>query len=306
MNVKAYTAGIKKELWEFHNILFWLPIIVAAIFVAFPFIQYWTIEEYQINNIMGGLQSLSGQSLTGVDQDVFANMSFAAISSVIVPFITVSFVVQLYYFTTCLFDERRDLSVYFWRSLPVSDATTVSLKVITGGLVIPAIFLAAATITVLVLLVMALIVTAVLHVGFDISLWAVWGNVSVVSSLVKIWITLLPAFLWLLPVYVWFMLASMFAKKAPFLWAVLPVFILLVIEAIMVNVFNLSSLTILPAIGAYLELSPELVHQYSAATTDKTMLPFWLLVDKVNIAALAVAAVIIYLTYWLRVNRSYA
>lgn len=304
MNIKPYTAGVKKELWEFHKILLWLPIIIGGLAVALPLLQLVTLEEYQWGNILHQLNEISVHTLSEYEIEKIGESSFAAIAGLFIPFIAISLIVQLYYFTSCLSDERRDLSVYFWRSLPVSDAATVGTKLLTGGLIIPAIFMAVATLTLLAWVVIALVISVVLAGGYNISLWEVWGHVAVISSLAKVWINLLPYFLWMLPVYTWFMLASMFARKAPFLWAVIPVAALVIIDLISVEFLNLDSHLIAPVLAEYITISDSMVKDNYALAGDVSMLPFHVLLDKINIFAILAAGVMLYVTYWLRVNRS--
>lgn len=304
MNIQPFSAGIKKELWEFHKILMWLPIIVGALIIALPLLQFWSLEDYQWQRILIELREISNINISEYEAEQIRESSFAGIAGLFLPFIAISFIVQLYYFTSCLFDERRDLSVYFWRSLPVSDASAIAIKLLTGGIVIPVIFMLVATITLVVAIIVGLLFSVFLANGYSISLWEVWGNISVVPSLVKIWINLLPYFLWMLPVYAWFMLASMYAKKAPFLWAIMPVALLIVIEATTVEFFNLNSYIFLPILGHYFEVTSILISQHYNADSDATMLPFYVLMDKISIVGLLVSAALLSLTYWLRVNRS--
>lgn len=304
MNTQLFTAGVKKELWEFHKILFWLPIIIAAMAVCLPLLQYFTLEDYQWDAILRALNEVASHTLTESDIKQISESSFAAIAGLFLPFVAISVIVQLYYFTSCLFDERRDLSVYFWRSLPVSDAATIGTKLFTGGLVIPLVFMAVATITLVVWVIIALVISVMLASSYSISLWEVWGHVTVASSLVKVWINLLPYFLWMLPVYTWFMLASMFARKAPFLWAVVPVAALMVVDGVLVEFFNLDSYFIVPILGEYFAVSDDLLASHYDRIGDVTMLPFNVLLDKVSLVGLVAAGVMLYATYWLRVNRS--
>lgn len=304
MNTQIFTAGIKKELWEFNKILFWLPVIVGALAVFLPLLQYITLEEYQWNNILRKLNELSELVLSERDIEEIGVSSFAAVAGLFVPFIAISLIVQLYYFTSCLFDERRDLSVYFWRSLPVSDAATIGTKLLTGGLIIPLIFMAVATLTLIAWVIIALVISVMLASSYSISLWEIWGHVTVISSLAKVWINLLPYFLWMLPVYAWFMLASMFARKAPFLWAVVPVAALAIMDAVFVQFFKLDSFIIAPVLFEYFAITDNSIASNYEALNDVTMLPFHVLMDKVSIFGLLAAGVMLFATYWLRVNRS--
>lgn len=304
MNIQLFTAGIKKELWEFRKVLLWLPIVIAALAIVLPVFQLFRLEDHQWNNILRALTHLSELSFSEHDLNKISESSFAGVAGLFIPFIAISLIVQLYYLTSCLFDERRDLSVYFWRSLPVSDAATIGTKLLTGGLVIPIIFMIVASITLVTWVLIGLVISVILASSYSISLWEVWGHITVISSLAKIWINLLPCFLWLLPLYTWFMLASMFARKAPFLWAVVPVAVLAIMDGIFIQFYHLDSFFIHPVIGGYFTITDSSIASNFAEVRDVTMLPFYVLLDKVSAIGVAAAAAMLYLTYWLRVNRS--
>jgi ABC-2 type transport system permease protein len=223
-----------------------------------------------------------------------------------VPFIMVSLIIQLYYFTTCLFDERRDLSVYFWRSLPVSDVLSVGVKLITGALVVPTIFMLAATCVVFVFLLFALIACTVLSLGYDISLWGLWGSADIIGNLTSIWLNLLPYALWMFPVFAWLMLASMFANKAPFLWAILPIAAILLIESFVVEYLHLGGGFFLNTLREYFAFGQGLFSNNVADTDSTRFILFSALSSKISIVATLIAIGFMYLTYWLRVNRSHA
>lgn len=305
MNTIALKANVKKELWEFHKVLLWLPVVITSLILLMILVQYVALEQHQADNIMQALTHLSNLNAEEFNFDKIQEVSFGVSSGLFVPFLVIAGVVQFYYFTSCLFDERRDLSVYFWRSLPVSDATTIGVKLFTGALVIPAIFMLAASALLFILLIVALIVTVVLSVGSDISLWHIWGSLPILSNITKVWISLLPYTLWLLPLYAWVMLASMFAGKAPFLWAVIPVVLLVIIESMFGHMFHFFSPVIAPALLNYFAIDNNLIQQNAMQLQDVSLLPFSVLTDKVSLIGLVISAVLLYGVYWLRTNRSH-
>jgi len=137
MNSSQIITSFRKEIWEFKKTLFWVPLIIAVLIIAAPLLQLLRMEEYQMSAMFAFISNVDNlANLEGVTR-LFLN----GVMGMFVPFIMVSLIIQLYYFTTCLFDERRDLSVYFWRSLPVSDVLGISVKLITGALVVPIIFM---------------------------------------------------------------------------------------------------------------------------------------------------------------------
>ena len=225
MNRSQIIFSLRKEIWEFRKTLFWVPLIIASLIIAAPFINLLLLDESPFTKLTENLAQF--EELPNVQG--FGRFFLASIMGMFVPFIMVSLLIQLYYFTTCLFDERRDLSIYFWRSLPVSDALSLTTKLVTGALVVPAIFMMAATLVVVVYLLFALIFCIVMSVGYDVSIWGLWGSANIFSNIASVWLNLLPYAVWMFPVFAWLMVASMFANKAPVVWARLPVVALLLL-----------------------------------------------------------------------------
>jgi len=302
MNIATFTMSIKKELWEFNKLLFWVPVIIISMMVTAPLLQLLIIEDYQMNAIFNGLAQLQHHTL----DEEFSRFSFAAMSGLFVPFMMVALLVQLYYFLVCLFDERRDLSIYFWRSMPVSDLSTIAYKLFTGTFVIPAVFMLAATVTLLIAVVFAFIVCVVLAVGFDISLWHIWGSFNFFSNLALTWLSLIPFVLWLFPLFAWLMLASMFANKAPFLWALLPIVIVVLVEAFVVHYFNLESQMFASLLLDYFGINDDTLRSNFTHENAMHLMPIKVLMSKVSVVAIAVGAGLMYFTYWLRVNKAHA
>lgn len=302
MNLSLLTMSAKKELWEFNKLLFWVPIIIMTMMVAAPLLQLMIIEDYQWNGLLNFLTQLQHRSL----DEGLAQFSFAAIQGIFIPFMVVALIIQLYYFLVCLFDERRDMSIYFWRSMPVSDATAISTKLLTGALVIPGIFMLAATVTLVLALVLAFIGCIALSVGYDISIWHVWGSLELFTNVSLVWLSLIPFVLWLFPLFAWLMLMSMFANKAPFLWALLPIIILVLVEAFVVHYFDLNSSFFIQILTDYFGINEDTLQNNFDHEANMRLMPIKVLMSKISVVAIAVGAGLMYLTYWLRVNRSHA
>ncbi|WP_289028249.1 hypothetical protein [uncultured Paraglaciecola sp.] len=301
MKVMQIFMGVRKELWEFKKTLFWMPLLIGIFMIAAPLLKLLLLEGAQIRVVFEGVSN--ADNLNNVQG--LTRLFLATIMGMFAPFILVGLVIQLYYFTTCLFDERRDQSIYFWRSLPVSDGQNIMVKLLTGALVVPAIFMLAATLVVFIFVLLGLLGCYILDVGYDISLWELWGNANIFSNMTSVWTSLLFYALWMFPLFSWLMLASMFANKAPFLWAVLPVALLLVIESYITNYLKLDSHFLREALLEYFALAKELIpNSIQQVGTPKFILisALW---NKISLIGTALGIGFIYLTYWLRVNRSH-
>ena len=298
MNTTIMKASIKKELWEFNGMLTWVPVILAGVFIFIPLLGV-ILNGVDMKELMIGLENLSQFQSSDRISEVFFVSAIALFS----PFIAIGFIVQIYYFVTCLFDERRDQSVMFWRSLPVSDKMTIASKVLTGAIVIPVIFFGAATLLMLLMLVLAVIACSVLSIGFDISLWGVLAGADIISGVGYIWLTLVPIAIWLLPLYSWLMLASIYANKAPFLWAVLPIVALLVIEGIVVHYLHLSQPFFGHFLMDYFSMTPEHLTDVSVDQDRSRSATLWMLISQIDYRTVLVSAALLLSTYWFRVNK---
>lgn len=301
MNKSQIISSFRKEIWEFKKTLFWVPVIIAIFIIAMPLLKLILLEEHEKTMLLDAITNVDNL----VNVEGFTRFFLATIMGMFVPFIMVSLIIQLYYFTTCLFDERRDLSIYFWRSLPVSDVLSLSVKLLTGALVVPIIFMLAATCVVLVFLLFALLACTVLSIGYDISLWGLWGSADIISNLTSIWLNLLPYALWMFPVFAWLMLASMFANKAPFLWAILPIVAILVIESFVIEYLHLDGGFFFNTLREYFAFGQNLFPNNVVDMESPRFLLFSALSSKISVVATLIGVGLMYLTYWLRVNRSH-
>ncbi len=137
--------------------------------------------------------------------------------------------VTIFYCVDALHGERQDRSILFWKSLPVSDVTTVLSKAFVGIVIPP---LAAFVVTVVVQFIMLLVSSSILS-GSGLSVAPLWSNVALVeTSLMLLYHLLTVHIVWYAPFYAWMMLASAWAKRMPFLWAALPPLALGLLEKI--------------------------------------------------------------------------
>ena len=306
MNTAIMKASIKKELWEFNGMLKWVPITLAGVFIFIPLLSVM-LSGMNMEKLLHELGEISQQfaRLTEMQQsDRLGEVFFVSAIALFTPFIAIGFIVQVYYFVTCLFDERRDQSVMFWRSLPVSDGMTIASKLLTGAVVIPVIFFGAATLLMVLLFALAVIGCIILSVGFDISLWGVLGASEIFSGVGYIWLTLLPIAVWLLPLYSWLMLASVYANKAPFLWAVLPIVALLVIETIVVHYMNISQPFFGHFLVDYFSITPDHMAELAVEKENTRTAALTLLIAQIDYRTVLVSAGLLFGAYWFRVNKS--
>ena len=138
-----------------------------------------------------------------------------------------SFIVGVFYCLDALHGERRDRSILFWKSLPVSDLTTVLSKMSIPLVVLPLLTFAVIVVT----QILMWLWTAMLLLANGLPL-----PTSAQLPLVQSWLVLLYGIiaikLWHAPIYAWLLLVSGWARRATFLWAVLPLLAIGAVERI--------------------------------------------------------------------------
>ncbi len=207
---QAFYWSVRRELWEYRSI-YMAPLVVAAVaFVAFCLSASAGIWVQPLR-----LDSAHFQS----PYDMLAGLMMGT-----------GIILTVFYCLDALHGERRDRSILFWKSMPVSDTTTVLAKASIPLIVLPAIVIAVTVVTqLLMLLVSSLIVPAS---GGSVA--ALWSNLSFFQmSFLLAYHIVTAHVLWAAPVYCWFLLVSGWAKRAVFVWAVLPVFVIGGIERIL-------------------------------------------------------------------------
>jgi ABC-2 type transport system permease protein len=129
-----------------------------------------------------------------------------------------AFIVGVFYSLDALHGERRDRSILFWKSLPVSDLTTVLSKASIPLAVLPLIVFA--MFVALQVPMLALNIVALLLRGGSTS--ALWAQLPFFQMDLTLLYTLTVIALWHAPIYGWLLLVSSWARRATILWAVLP------------------------------------------------------------------------------------
>ena len=210
--------SIRRELWE-HRSIYLAPSIVAVL----TLIGFMIGSGYQVARIR------SAQSLGPVELQVAIDRPYGLAALFLMG---IGFLVSIFYCVEALHGERRDRSILFWKSLPVSDFTVVLSKMMIPLVVVPLITVA---LTIVTQLLMLLINIAILQIS-GVSPSILWTNLSLVEMWFMMGYHMLVLHgLWFAPAYSWMLLASAWARRAPFLWAVLPPIAVGVIEKIAFN-----------------------------------------------------------------------
>jgi ABC-2 type transport system permease protein len=186
-------ALIKREIWE-HRSIYVTPIAIAVIVSLVSLAGMVTVSAFdkEVNMALFGASNIAGDAERRAALTVF----FLGTSWV---FLFALAILTTFYALDCLYAERKDKSILFWRSLPVTDAETVVSKLLTAVIVLPLFTVAAIIVTHLVNWAAALIVTVACAV-------------------------------WMSPLIGWFLFVSAFTKRSPMLMAFMPLIIIPIIE----------------------------------------------------------------------------
>ena len=217
--------SVRRELWEIRAIYF-APVAVACLFL-FGFsisILHLLVEMHKTP----GLVLMQQRELLGQPYEFAEDLIMGT-----------ALLVGLFYSVDALYGERRDRSILFWKSAPVSDFITVLSKAAIPIVLIP---LLAFAVTVLTQWIMLMISSAVL-LGSGHNVALLWSRVGIFHR----WPMLLFHFLcihglWQSPIYAWLLLVSGWARRVPILWAALPPLAIGIAEKVSFNTTYFGSL----------------------------------------------------------------
>jgi ABC-2 type transport system permease protein len=206
---RPFMVLVRRELWE-HRSLVWAPLAMALTYVVLSL----------VSGVTNGVPELFS------DPDKQRGIFAVVMAALVLPQLLVGFVVVIFYLLDCLFTERRDRSILFWKSLPVSDAKTVLSKLFVALVAVPLWIWALSLVVGLVVYgVIAATVSGTPAAGLGAWHGGAWLAVQA-SMLGKLAL----AALWYLPVAGWLLLVSVLAKRAPVVWATLPFLVLSIAE----------------------------------------------------------------------------
>ena len=205
---RAFYWSVRRELWE-HRSIYLGPLIAAGL-VLFGFIlAALRTPHVQMNFDSGGRPA------------IFAVLPYVIVAGVV---LGAAVLVAFAYCLGALNNERKDRSILFWKSLPVSDLITVLSKASVPTVVIPLISFVVILASELVVVILGAL-TQFHPTGMSS------GDVFNFVAGTTIYGTLVLG-LWYAPVYGWLLLVSSWAKRGAFLWAILPPIGLCVLEGI--------------------------------------------------------------------------
>jgi ABC-2 type transport system permease protein len=246
-HMKTFTWLVKREFWEHKGMLIWAPICVAALIVFFLIATTVLMASSDVENFQLSIKDNTyGPSLIVGSKDVLTDAlkhtqkleatqsNATSVFGFVVPlFVLLAFTI-FFYCLQSLFDERKDRSILFWKSLPVSDTKTVLAKVFTATVTAPFINLCVGLGTSLLIALFFAVAGPLLG---QLSIWSALSQ-SEFLMMPLYFMAVLPVFTcWALPTVGWLMLVSVVARQSPFVWAV-AIPILIGVVALWLNQFG--------------------------------------------------------------------
>lgn len=217
--------SVRRELWENRSIYI-APLAVAAIFLVGFFVGLVRLPE----------RMRTASALGPMQQQEVLEQPYVIVSLMLM---AVALLVAVFYCLDALYGERRDRSILFWKSLPVSDLTTVLAKASIPILVLPLVALA---VTMATQLIMHVASSAALAIG-GMSPTTVWTRMPILDVTATHFGHLVGFHgIWHAPFYGWLLMVSAWAKRAPFLWATLPPVVIGVVEKLAFDTSHFATL----------------------------------------------------------------
>lgn len=218
--MKNLTWLLKREFWEHRGGFFWAPLWTGVAFIALTLLGLIAGEfgrHVYINGATTSFTKLFAEPSAAQIELAAKGLSalLLGLSSV---FGFVAGIVLFFYLLGALYDDRKDRSALFWKSLPVSDVGTVISKALMATVLIPLLIFGLMLATWLLQQVL-LSVFVLIHGG---SPWAlIWGQHDLLPLLTLTIATLPAHMVWSLLAVGWLLLCSAAVSSKPFLWAVL-------------------------------------------------------------------------------------
>jgi len=206
--------SVRRELWENRSITIAPLIVAVVVLVGFLINTFRLAAKFRA---LPGLDPAQQQKAVALPYSMAASM-----------IILTGFVVGVFYCLDALNGERRDRSILFWKSLPVSDRLVVLSKACVPLVVQSLLSFAVALAVQLIMLALSTVVL----LGNGLNPMTLWTRLPLIQMTFVMLYGITAHALWFAPIYSWLLLVSAWARRATFLWAALPFFAIYVIERI--------------------------------------------------------------------------
>jgi ABC-2 type transport system permease protein len=228
---------VRREFWE-HRYLWIAPVAVEGVLIVLGAIVGHGHVHLSDDMDFSGWPDLAAQRVA----------AFTILQWMLsVPACLVLIGVVSWYALDCLYAERKDRSILFWKSLPVSDGLTVLSKALVAMVAEPLVLFVVALIGFLVFAAMLSVRIAAGGVPAVFS----WDLLEWFRTELVMLVMLTVAVLWYAPIVAAMMLLSVWARPNPFLWALLAPILAPIVERIALGTHYLSSFLNYRAFGIW-------------------------------------------------------
>ncbi|WP_086929706.1 hypothetical protein [Agarilytica rhodophyticola] len=223
MNKVKFIMLFRRELWEHKKSFFG---VFAALGGVFLFVLITFLTKIYLNNDLPQDFVIDIENIS-VDQIRPSLHTFVVVFFYI--FISISTLVTMNYLLGSLYDDRRDRSILFWKSMPISETHNVLVKFLTGLLIVPVSALIISLVTILILLIIVTLLSFILGLG---NIGLVLFNSGLVLAFFSALLFIFASGLWFSPIYSWLMLVSSSTSGSPMMWSILPPLGIIIVENI--------------------------------------------------------------------------
>jgi len=220
--MNAFLTLLRREWLEAKMPYLWLQVATLAVLIGVSLIVLliWGFGEFTIQIHSDGDASNYFFINQWSERDWIVRMdSFRSL--VAAPFYLTYLAAAAFVLLGALYDERRDHSVLFWKSLPVSDLATVLSKLVMAAWVAPAVVIVCAVAAQVCLLGLFSVYLSSSDMGNP---WLLWQHAGLAGGAIRLVLGFLIQGLWVLPIAGYLLLVSVAVSRQPLLWAlVIPV-----------------------------------------------------------------------------------
>lgn len=224
MILRRWMTLVRRELWE-HRAVVWAPMAVALLLVVGA-----ALSTQMTGSVTFDVGSDEKSFFLALSTDPVKQRQLFAVwmGALMIPMLVVGLIVVFFYLLDSLHAERKDRSILFWKSLPVSDLATVGSKAFVALVAMPAWIWSLS-------LAVGLGVFAIVNWRVAGTMFDPLGQFHALTWLVlqgTLLLDLIVASLWYAPLAAYLLVASALARRAPILWAVLPPLGLMLAESV--------------------------------------------------------------------------
>lgn len=217
-------ALVKREFWENKGAFRTTPMVIGGIYIVLSLMFIITFNHF--DNEFQSLKELF-RFIAQQDTQMLSKIMYSVTIAVLPSLFTVALAfVVFFYLLGSLYDDRKDRSILFWKSLPASDTLTLVSKLLAAMVVAPVIFWVVFVITHIVLM----LIMSIVIMFFGENPWTLFSLGNPFKGWSMVLLSYLAQSVWALPLYGWLMLVSAFAPRIPLLFAVLPPIVIAVLQ----------------------------------------------------------------------------